>query len=77
VLGRCWGGATCGSPTRLGAMPERVKLPSEAEPEASRAMTLISTSVWRSCHSKWNHISKCAGPDLRLACGGGNVLRVC
>ena len=52
VLGRCWGGATCGSPTRLGAMPERVKLPSEAEPEASRAMTLISTSVWRSCHGK-------------------------
>ena len=56
MLGRCWGGAgggaTCGSPTRLGAMPERVKLPSEADPEASRAMTLISTSVWRSCHSK-------------------------
>ena len=39
---------TCGSPTRLGAIPARVKLPSEVEPEASRATTLISTSVCRS-----------------------------
>ena len=33
------GGGTCGKPTRLGAMPESVKLPREAwelaEPEAS------------------------------------------